>query len=56
MSGTNGHLNTMSDIMKEKQNDIAKSEQVPLDEEGKELAKRKRWTLDIPEIKSDPLR
>lgn len=49
-------LNTMSNIMNEKQNDIARSEQVPLDEEGEELAKRKRWTLDIPEIKNDPLR
>lgn len=52
----NERFNTMSNIMKEKQNDIARGEQVPLDEEGKELAKRKRWTLDIPEIKSDPLR
>ena len=44
----NERFNTMSNIMKEKQSDIARSEQ--------ELAKRKRWTLDIPEIESDPLR
>lgn len=49
-------LNTMAVIQNQKAKDMAKDAQQPLDAEGRELAEKKRWTLDIPEVKLDPLR
>lgn len=50
------NLKTMETIMKEKDRDIARAQQQPLDAEGQKLAETKRFTFDIIETPIDPLR
>lgn len=49
-------INTMKQIMEQKEKDIEGKELMPLDHEGKKLAEGKRFTFDIIAIPSDPLR
>lgn len=49
-------LSIMDQIQRQKEKDIEKSELLPLDEEGKRLADGKRFTIDIIDAPSDPLR
>lgn len=50
------NLHTMETIMKEKDLDIARAQQPPLDAEGQKLSETKRFTFDIVETPLDPLR
>jgi len=49
-------LETMKVIMEEKEKDISKKEIPPLDAEGKKLAEHKRFTFDVIDSPTDPLR
>ena len=50
-------LEVMNTIQNQKEKDINASEHpIPLDDEGKELAEKKRFTFDIINIPTDPLR
>ena len=53
----NHDLNTMAEIMAEKEKDLAKG-LLPMDDEVKALAGSKRKTFDLPTnaVKVDPLR
>ena len=46
----------MTDIQAQKKRDIERHGQPPLDDEGKALAEHKRFTFDVIDIPSDPLR
>lgn len=48
-------LNTMVDIMNETENDH-EGDLIPLDAEGKKLAEHKRFTFDVIDTPTDPLR
>ena len=52
------NLDTMAEIMAEKDKDMQAQELPPLDDEGKALAQHKRKTFDLPTnaVKVDPLR
>lgn len=49
-------LNVMAQIQKEKQKEIEAEELQPLDDEGDTMAEHKRFTFDIVDIPTDPLR
>lgn len=49
-------LNVMDQIQQQKEKDIENSELIPLNEEGKKIAQGKRFTIDIIDAPSDPLR
>lgn len=49
-------LDTMATIMAEKEKEIQRAEQLPLDAEGRKLAEGKRITFDVIAIPADPLR
>lgn len=49
-------LNIMDRIQRQKEADIAKAGLLPLDAEGQKLASGKRFTFDIVQIPTDPLR
>lgn len=49
-------LETMEIIQNERSAETTAGELMELDDEGKALAEQKRYTLDVPEIKNDPLR
>lgn len=49
-------LDTMAQIMGQKERDIDREGQPPLDPEGKRLAEEKRFTFDIIDTPADPLR
>ena len=49
-------LKIMESIQKEKAKEIAKKELQPLNPEGKAMAEHKRFTFDIVDTPSDPLR
>lgn len=49
-------LNVMDEIQREKAREIEQSELQPLDPEGETLAEHKRFTFDIIDVPSDPLR
>lgn len=49
-------LNVMDEIQREKQNEIDGQGLLPLDAEGMALAEGKRFTLDVVDTPSDPLR
>lgn len=51
-----GNLNTMTQIMEQKNRDIARDGQPQLDPETKELAENKRFTFDVIAVPVDPLR
>lgn len=52
------NLDTMAEIMAEKDKEMQAQELPPLDDEGKALAQHKRKTFDLPTnaVKVDPLR
>lgn len=52
------NLDTMAEIMAEKDKEMQAQELPPLDDEGKALAEHKRKTFDLPTnaVKVDPLR
>lgn len=52
------NLNTMAEIMAEKDREMGVAALQPLDGEGKALAEHKRKTFDLPTnaVKVDPLR
>lgn len=49
-------LEVMNTIQSQKEKDINTEQQIPLDDEGKELAEKKRFTFDVVSIPIDPLR
>lgn len=49
-------LNTMHSIQNEKAKELIKAKMHPLDPEGKAMAEHKRFTFDIVETPTDPLR
>lgn len=49
-------LNTMGNIMDQKDHDLQKDGQPEMDEEIKRLAEKKRFTFDIIATPVDPLR
>jgi len=49
-------LEVMSDIQKQKDIDIKGKDLIPLDAEGVTLAEHKRYTFDIIDLPTDPLR
>ena len=53
---TERNLDVMESIMVTKEYDIQHTEQQPLDPEGIEMGKHKRFTLDMVDVSSDPLR
>lgn len=53
---TERDLNIMDRIQRQKEADIAKAGLLPLNAEGKKLASGKRFTFDIVQIPTDPLR
>lgn len=50
------NIETMAEIQNEKEKDIAAEELQPLDAEGIALAEHKRFTFDVINVPSDPLR
>ena len=49
-------LDIMDTIQQEKAREIQEQELQPLDAEGRKLAEYKRFTFDVIDIPSDPLR
>lgn len=49
-------LETMAAIQAEKEKEIEAEELQPLDDEGETMAEHKRFTFDVVDIPSDPLR
>ncbi len=49
-------LETMADIMAQKSRDIEREGQPEMDDETKRLAEHKRFTFDVIDIPTDPLR
>ena len=49
-------LNVMDAIQKEKEKEIIAKELMPLDPEGVTVAEHKRFTLDLVDTPTDPLR
>ena len=49
-------LDVMKTIQDQKEKDIEASTLQPLDPEGKHLAEHKRFTFDVVDFPSDPLR
>lgn len=49
-------LDIMTKIQEEKEKEIAAKALQPLDDEGKRMAEHKRFTFDVVDIPSDPLR
>ena len=49
-------LDVINKIMTEKEQEIKNKGQLPLDDEGKALAEHKRFTFDVVDTPSDPLR
>lgn len=49
-------LREMAAIMSEKEKDISNAEPLPLDPEGRAVMEKKRFTFDIVNTPSDPLR
>lgn len=49
-------LEIMNIIQTEKEKDIAQEELQPLNDEGETMAEHKRFTFDVVDIPSDPLR
>lgn len=56
MSMKQDTLKTMTQIMDQKDADIARTGQPQLDPETKKLAERKRFTFDVITVPVDPLR
>ena len=52
----NRDVNTMNQIQTQKEKDIEKEQLQQLNPEGRKLAEHKRFTFDIVDIPSDPLR
>ena len=53
---TTRDLDVMHSIQKEKAKELAKKEMQPLDPEGEAMAEHKRFTFDIIDTPTDPLR
>lgn len=49
-------LSIMTQIQEQKERDILKDGLIPLDPEGRRLSEYKRFTFDIIDTPSDPLR
>ena len=49
-------INVMDTIQRQKEKDIDAAELQPLDPEGVEMGEHKRYTIDIVDAPSDPLR
>lgn len=49
-------LETMTEIMEQKSRDLERDGQPEMDEEAKRLAEHKRFTFDVIDIPTDPLR
>lgn len=49
-------LKVIEDIQREKERDIDRAGQPPLDPEGRRLAEEKRFTFDVIAVPTDPLR
>lgn len=49
-------IKVMEEIMNERDKEIEREQQLPLDREGKELAEGKRFTFDVIDTPVDPLR
>lgn len=49
-------LETMASIQQEKSKEMERGQLQPLNPEGVEMAKHKRFTFDIVDIPADPLR
>lgn len=50
------NLDIMAAIQAEKEKDMARQDQQPLDAEGTMMAEHKRFTFDVIDIPTDPLR
>ena len=49
-------LDTMAQIVNQKEKDIEASELQPMNPEGKYMAEHKRFTFDVVDVPTDPLR
>lgn len=49
-------LDVMKTIIEQKERDIEAAELQPMDDEGKTLAEHKRFTFDVINVPTDPLR
>ena len=49
-------IETMVKIQEQKEKDIAAHELQPLDPEGREMSEHKRFTFDVVDVPTDPLR
>lgn len=49
-------LDTMTTIIEQKEKDIEASELQPMNPEGKYMAEHKRFTFDVINVPTDPLR
>ena len=49
-------LDTMKVIINQKEKDIEASQLQPMDSEGKYMAEHKRFTFDVINVPTDPLR
>lgn len=52
----NRDLDIMDQIQRQKEADLAGQELQPLDPEGVKLAEEKRFTFDLVDVPTDPLR
>lgn len=52
----NERLEKMAIIQQEKEREMQTKEQQPLNPEGKALAEKKKMTIDVPYVVTDPLR
>ena len=49
-------LETMTQIVNQKEKDIEASELQPMNPEGRYMAEHKRFTFDVVDVPTDPLR
>lgn len=49
-------LDTMAQIVNQKEKDIEASELQPMNPEGRYMAEHKRFTFDVVDVPTDPLR
>jgi hypothetical protein len=49
-------LDTMTQIVNQKEKDIEASELQPMNPEGRYMAEHKRFTFDVVDVPTDPLR
>lgn len=50
------NIETMDTIQRQKERDLENKELQPMDAEGRKMAEHKRFTFDVIDVPTDPLR